>query len=146
MLPHPFVLHKFRPSETIDAVMRLKGRHNYTQDELRVLRAAFNDLNGAVVPRAGETFKIPLMVPVEVPVVLDPRDDRKEPPKDKEPGDEGKPVDKFPAEPVRKADPDDRAQQNGNQKVAPDPGKDPGDRVNQPAVQATLSVGGSRRR
>ena len=56
-----FVLHKFRPTETIDAVMRLKGRHNYTHDELVVLRARFNELNGLHVPRVGDTYKIPIL-------------------------------------------------------------------------------------
>lgn len=58
-----FVLHQFRPTETIDAVMRLKGRHNYTPEELVILRKRFNELNGLVVPRPGDTFKIPLMEP-----------------------------------------------------------------------------------
>lgn len=55
-----YVLHKFRPSETIDAVIRLKGRHSYTPEELRLLRVQFNEMNGLVVPRPGDTFKIPL--------------------------------------------------------------------------------------
>ena len=55
-----YVLHCFRPSETIDAVFRLKGRHNLTKEEMLQLRERFNELNGAVVPRPGQTFKIPL--------------------------------------------------------------------------------------
>lgn len=55
-----FTLHKFRPTETVDAVMRLLGRHNYTSAELVVLRKRFNELNGAIIPKPGEIFKIPL--------------------------------------------------------------------------------------
>jgi len=55
-----YTLHKFRPTETIDAVLRLKGRHSYTQEEIILLRQKFNELNGARVPRPGEIFKIPL--------------------------------------------------------------------------------------
>ena len=55
-----FVLHTFRPSETIDAVLRLLGRHDLTQDELAPLRRQFNVLNGEVVPRPGMMCKIPL--------------------------------------------------------------------------------------
>ena len=55
-----FVLHTFRPSETIDAVIRLLGRHAYTKGEMFHLRRAFDELNGLVVPRAGMTYKIPL--------------------------------------------------------------------------------------
>jgi hypothetical protein len=56
-----YVEHKFRPSETIDAVLRLRGRHNYTHEEIISLRARFNELNGLVVPKVGETFKIPVL-------------------------------------------------------------------------------------
>lgn len=55
-----YVLHKFRPTETIDAVLRLKGRHNYTRVEILELRKRFNELNGQVVPYPGDVFKIPL--------------------------------------------------------------------------------------
>lgn len=54
-----YVLHTFRPTETIDAVLRLKGRHSLTHAELFHLRKAFNDLNGLIVPRPGMTYKIP---------------------------------------------------------------------------------------
>lgn len=56
-----FTIHKFRPGETIDAVIRLRGRHNYTHEELLILRAQFNELNGLAVPRPGQEFKIPLL-------------------------------------------------------------------------------------
>ena len=55
-----YVLHTFRPSETIDAVIRLKGRHNLSHEQLKPLRQEFNRLNGFVVPRQGTTYKIPL--------------------------------------------------------------------------------------
>jgi len=55
-----YVIHTFRPTETIEAVMRLKGRHNLTKEQLRHLMVAFDELNGKVVPRVGMTFKIPL--------------------------------------------------------------------------------------
>jgi hypothetical protein len=55
-----YVLHTFRPTETIDAVIRLRGRHNLTKKELIPLRRAFDELNGKVVPKAWTTYKIPL--------------------------------------------------------------------------------------
>lgn len=57
-----YVHHRFRPSETIDAVIKLKGRHNYSQLELIELRRRFNELNGPIVPRPGDVFKIPIFV------------------------------------------------------------------------------------
>ena len=59
-----FVLHTFRPTETIDGVIRLLGRHAYTKGEMRHLRRAFDQLNGLIVPKPGMTYKIPL--PFEV--------------------------------------------------------------------------------
>lgn len=55
-----FVLHTFRPTETIDGVIRLLGRHAYTKDEMRHLRRAFDKLNGLIVPKPGMVYKIPL--------------------------------------------------------------------------------------
>lgn len=55
-----YILHTFRPTETIQAVIRLKGRHNLTQDQLKVLMRAFDELNGKIVPKPGMTYKIPL--------------------------------------------------------------------------------------
>jgi hypothetical protein len=57
---HRYVLHTFRPTETIDAVMRLLGRHKLTKGQLLPLRRAFDELNGLVVPKPGMTYKIPL--------------------------------------------------------------------------------------
>lgn len=51
--------HQFRPTETVDAVIRLLGRHNLTHKELAELRLVFNELNGEAVPKPGMTFKIP---------------------------------------------------------------------------------------
>lgn len=59
-----YVLHTFRPTETIDAVIRLLGRHNLSKDELKPLLRRFNELNGTKVPKPGMTYKIPL--PFEV--------------------------------------------------------------------------------
>ena len=56
-----FVLHTFRPSETIDGVIKLLGRHNYTADEMTHLRKEFNNLNLHVAPRVGGEFKIPVL-------------------------------------------------------------------------------------
>ena len=55
-----YVYHTFRPTETIDAVLRLLGRHNLTKAELLPLREAFNELNEKIVPKPGMLFKIPL--------------------------------------------------------------------------------------
>jgi hypothetical protein len=54
-----YVYHTFRPTETIDAVIRLLGRHNLTKAELVPLRRAFDELNGLVVPKPGMRYKIP---------------------------------------------------------------------------------------
>lgn len=59
-----YVLHTFRPTETISAVIRLLGRHNLTQAELKPLLREFNRLNGLIIPKPGMTYKIPL--PFEV--------------------------------------------------------------------------------
>ena len=56
-----FVLHTFRPTETIDAVIKLLGRHNYSTEEMAELRSAFNTLNDSNVPRPGAQFKIPML-------------------------------------------------------------------------------------
>jgi hypothetical protein len=55
-----YTLHCFRPGDTIDAVLRVLGRHNLTQSELVALREQFNLLNDRALPRPGMTFKIPL--------------------------------------------------------------------------------------
>lgn len=55
-----YIEHTFRPTETIDSVIRLRGRHNLTKEELQVLREEYNRLNGEAVPRPGMLVKIPL--------------------------------------------------------------------------------------
>ena len=55
-----YLIHRFRASETIDAVLKLKGRHDYTQEEMIVLRQKFNELNGLRVPRVGDVFLLPI--------------------------------------------------------------------------------------
>jgi len=59
-MSYPYTLHCFVPGQTIDAVIKLKGRHNLTRDEMLFLRERFNELNGEQVIRAGMTCKIPL--------------------------------------------------------------------------------------
>lgn len=59
-----YKLHTFRHGETINAVIRLLGRHNLTKSELVPLLKAFDELNGLIVPRPGMTYKIPM--PFEV--------------------------------------------------------------------------------
>lgn len=56
----PYILHTFRPGDTIDAIIRLKGRHNLTAAEMIPLREAFNRLNPAEVLKPGMVRKIPL--------------------------------------------------------------------------------------
>lgn len=48
------------PGQTIDAVIKLKGRHNLSLLEMNFLRQKFNELNGEQVIRPGMTCKIPL--------------------------------------------------------------------------------------
>ena len=55
-----YKIHIFRPGETIDAVIKLLGRHNLSLAEMIPLRQKFNVLNNGVLPRPGMTFKIPL--------------------------------------------------------------------------------------
>lgn len=62
-----FVLHQFRPGETIDAILRLLGRHNYTRDEMIEVREEFERINITEVPRVGTVFKIPIKDPLETP-------------------------------------------------------------------------------
>ena len=156
-----FVLHKFRPTETIDAVMRLKGRHNYTLEELVVLRARFNRLNGAIVPYPGDTFKIPLeLLPIDdnslgmdvgvfVPVISNPGSEGQEPADGKHTGDPSQPNWQLPAEPKASAPVQKTAEQNGNQQMPPTPGEHPSQKFNEPeveAVQPILVISGARRR
>lgn len=59
-MTYPHVLHCFMPGQTIDAVIKLKGRHNLTPEEMISLRQKFNELNGEQVIHPGMTCKIPL--------------------------------------------------------------------------------------
>ena len=100
-----YTLHKFRASETIDAVMRLKGRHDYTREEILVLRIRFNELNGLVVPRPGDEYKIPLEASlvarlVDVPVVSGPGSDGEKPADNQEGTDPHQEENEIKAEPV----------------------------------------------
>jgi hypothetical protein len=62
-----FVLHQFRPGETIDAVLRLLGRHNYTAAEMTEVRDEFIRINSLEVPRVGSVFRIPIKDALETP-------------------------------------------------------------------------------
>jgi hypothetical protein len=55
-----YVTHCFRPSDTIDGIIRLLGRHNLTPEEMVPLRVRFNELNGLIVIKPGTVCKIPL--------------------------------------------------------------------------------------
>lgn len=55
-----YKLHTFRPGETIDAVIKLLGRHDLTAAEMIPLREQFNVLNEGRVPYQNVEFKIPL--------------------------------------------------------------------------------------
>lgn len=163
--PADYTLHQFRPTETIDAVMRLFGRHNYTPQELADLRVHFNQLNGKVVPRVGDVFKIPLeslvgkFAPngeptdmVDVPVVSSPRDNGQEPANCESAGNPGEPVNEAPASVPGEHNPEQAAQDNRDEQVPPNLGEQPSQALNSPVVtatqgsQGTLSVIGSRRR
>ena len=156
-----YALHKFRPTETIDAVMRLKGRHNYSKQELASLRVRFNELNGTVVPRVGDIYKIPLeqltvddygtVVDVSVlfPVEPDPARESQEPANGERAGDPRQPDRELPPEPHPTGPVEDASQQHGDQHVTPDPGEQPGQKLDQPkpdAVQPTLMISGARRK
>jgi hypothetical protein len=158
-----YILHRFRSGETINAVIRLRGRHNYTAAEVNDLQEKFNELNGTRVPRPGDTYKIPLegllvddfgeLVPVPTfattedrPVVTDPGDDRQDPPQGEEPGDPRQPVHDLPTGPVSGTEPEQGTKDDRDQEVPPDTGEDPSQNVQEERMHgATLSVSGTRR-
>ena len=55
------VPHVFLPTQTINAVIKLKNRHDVTATELTELMAVFNAVNGEKVPRVGQRFEIPIL-------------------------------------------------------------------------------------
>lgn len=55
-----YVLHCFIPGQTLEAVIKLKGRHDLPKTEVLKLVEMFNELNSSPVIRAGMTLKIPL--------------------------------------------------------------------------------------
>jgi hypothetical protein len=57
-----YILHTFRPTETINGVIRLLVRHDLTPAELVILNKKFNELNGLIVPKPGVTCKIPIII------------------------------------------------------------------------------------
>ena len=157
-----YILHKFKPFDTIDAILRLRGRHNYTPEEIAILRGRFNELNGPVVPRAGDIFKIPLervvvddygdMVDASVPVPIesDPAHEREDPLEHEHPGDPCEPDRKLPPEPHPGAAIKKTPEKNGDQQVTPDSGERPSQELNGPELQPaqaspTLVISGARR-
>lgn len=66
-----FVMHCFMPGHTIDAVLKLKNRHDLPLEQLLVLRAAFNELNGGVVVRPGQACRIPVLFEPPLPGAVD---------------------------------------------------------------------------
>lgn len=60
-----YTIHSFRPYETIDGVIKVLGRHNYSPAEMQTARQAFDELNGLIVPKPGMQYKIPLLDTVD---------------------------------------------------------------------------------
>ena len=52
--------YTFGPGETIISVIGKFNHIDLSKEQLRSLMSEFNRLNGRVVPRTGETFKIPI--------------------------------------------------------------------------------------
>lgn len=55
-----YVPHMFMQGHTIDAVLRLKNRHDMKGAELQPLRDEFYKINGNGVPKAGQVYQIPV--------------------------------------------------------------------------------------
>ena len=55
-----FINHTFKMNETIDGAIKLINGYQLLPAEMILLREMFNGLNGEVVPRPGQTFKIPI--------------------------------------------------------------------------------------
>lgn len=56
-----YIMHQFRPTETINSVIKLLGRHDYSFEEMQVLLCEFNLINEKRVPHPGDPFKIPIL-------------------------------------------------------------------------------------
>lgn len=68
-----YVNHKFHPSHTIVAAVRLYNGLTITQEQVSLLLAQFNTLNPNLIPRIGAVAKIPLMesvTPEDVEVLV----------------------------------------------------------------------------
>jgi hypothetical protein len=55
-----FVEHKFKTNETIAGAIKLVNGHQLHEAEMICLLRMYNELNGKVVPRPGQTVKIPI--------------------------------------------------------------------------------------
>ena len=56
-----FKEHKFKMSETINGAIRLHHDRKLTDEEMATLQQLFNELNQNLVPRPGQTVKIPIL-------------------------------------------------------------------------------------
>lgn len=54
-----YTTHCFMPGHTLEAVIRLKNRHDMPKDEVLQLVEVFNRLNGYPTIRPGSVLKIP---------------------------------------------------------------------------------------
>lgn len=53
--------HMFKPSETVEAILKKLNRHDVIGDELTELLREYKRINGDEVPRAGQTSLIPIL-------------------------------------------------------------------------------------
>lgn len=56
-----FITHLFMPQQTITAAIKYHNSLLIDDETMRMLLCEFNKLNHNQVPRAGQTFKIPLL-------------------------------------------------------------------------------------
>jgi hypothetical protein len=55
-----FIEHQFKSNETINGAIKLYNGHDLTSDEIKELNSIFHLLNDDMVPRVGQTVKIPI--------------------------------------------------------------------------------------
>lgn len=51
----------FMPGQTINAALKKVNNQDVTAEELARLQLAFNELNGARVPKPGQRFELPVL-------------------------------------------------------------------------------------
>lgn len=56
-----YIPHSFGANQTIDGAIKLINGHDITPAQLKDLNMQFNFLNDKVVPRVGESMKIPVL-------------------------------------------------------------------------------------